>query len=171
MNTNKNCNWFGLIARFGMFFFIALTLTPALAAQDDDDDSADQSNLTIESATQAIKAKNYSKAIELLQKSEDANDADVLNLLGYSHRKLQHYDKALQYYQKALQADATHKGANEYLGELYLETDRPADARQQLAILAELCDNCEEYLELKSAIETYQANGQTSNNSTTKSKW
>ena len=44
-----------------------------------------------------------------------------------------------------------HKGINEYLGELYVATDRIDLAKERLKVL-EGC-NCEEYGELKEVIE------------------
>ena len=53
------------------------------------------------------------------------NNADAWNLMGYAHRKLGQVDQALGFYQKALSLNAEHRGALEYLGELYLQTGRP----------------------------------------------
>ena len=88
---------------------------------------------------------------------DDPDDADLLNLLAYSHRNLQHYDIALEYYQKALQLEPRHRGANEYLGELYLLLGQLEKAEQRLAILDKACFfGCDEFDELKQAIEEYR---------------
>ena len=50
-----------------------------------------------------------------------------------------------------LEIDPNHKGINEYLGELYVVTNRIDLAKERLKIL-ESC-NCEEYTELKEVIE------------------
>ena len=47
--------------------------------------------------------------------------------------------------------DPTHVGINEYLGELYVVTNRMKKAKERLAVLEEC--NCEEYDELKQVIE------------------
>lgn len=79
--------------------------------------------------------------------------ADVYNLLGFSLRKTGAYGKALTFYKKALDFDADHKGAHEYLGELYVETGRFAQAREHLAMLEKLCpQGCEEREDLAKAI-------------------
>ena len=50
-------------------------------------------------------------------------------------------------------SDADHKGAHEYLGELYVETGDLASAREQLAVLTRLCpQGCEERKDLEEAL-------------------
>jgi tetratricopeptide (TPR) repeat protein len=95
----------------------------------------------------SIKAKDFKDALGQLNAMVDkgVQHADVYNLLGFSLRKTGDYKQALTYYQKALDFDADHKGAHEYLGELYAETGQLPKAREQLAILVKLCpDGCEE---------------------------
>ena len=107
-----------------------------------------------------IQAANYGAAIPLLEKvvAADPRNADAFNLLGYAHRKLGDKETALTYYQKALAIAPEHRGANEYLGELYLELGQLDKARERLSVLDRACFfGCEEYRELKAAIETYQA--------------
>ena len=113
----------------------------------------------LETARLAIKKWDYKQAIELLkvEAAKDPNNADVQNLLGYSNRKLQNYDLALSYYQKALALEPKHRGANNYLGHLYLETDKLEKAQERLAVLDKACTfGCEEYRELKQAIAVHQ---------------
>ena len=50
-----------------------------------------------------------------------------------------------------LEIKPDHNGINEYLGELYIQTDRMDKARARLAVLKNC--NCEEYIELKELIE------------------
>ena len=47
---------------------------------------------------------------------------DVLTYIGFANRKLHNYDVAISYYSAALKLDPAHRGANEYLGEYYVET-------------------------------------------------
>ncbi len=70
---------------------------------------------------------------------ETPEDADMLNLLAYSQRKLQRFDEALVNYQKALGIEPEHRGANEYLGELYLQLGQPDKAQERLQVLDEAC--------------------------------
>jgi tetratricopeptide (TPR) repeat protein len=123
--------------------------------------SSDESQTTdaYVQAEELIKAENYQGAIELLLPlaKEDDQNADVFNLLGYSHRKQEMYEEALEYYLTALKLDPNHIGANEYLGELYLETDQPDKAKEQVAILETLCpEGCEALTELQEALVAYQ---------------
>ena len=61
---------------------------------------------------------------------------------------------AEKFYLAALKINPKHAGANEYLGELYLQTKRPEEAKKILEVL-KTC-NCEEYKELKEKIEKYK---------------
>ena len=97
--------------------------------------------------------KRYAKAQKLLLKSnkEKPLQADTLNYLGFTTRKLGDYENGEKYYLLGLEIDPNHKGINEYLGELYVATNRIDLAKERLKVL-ETC-NCEEYNELKEIIE------------------
>jgi tetratricopeptide (TPR) repeat protein len=97
--------------------------------------------------------KRYSKAQKLLIKSnkEKPLQADTLNYLGFTTRKLGDYEKGEEFYLLGLQIDPNHKGINEYLGELYVVTDRINLAKERLEVLKSC--GCEEYSELKEIIE------------------
>ena len=97
--------------------------------------------------------KRYAKAQKLLLKSnsEKPNKADTLNYLGFTTRKLGDYENGEKYYLQGLAIEPNHIGINEYLGELYVVTNRLALAKERLKVL-ESC-NCEEYNELKEIIE------------------
>ena len=97
--------------------------------------------------------KRYEKALKYLIKSNKAkpNQPDTLNYLGFATRKLGDYEKGEEYYLLGLQIDPDHKGINEYLGELYVVTDRIDLAKERLSVLKNC--NCEEYKELKEIIE------------------
>ncbi|MEK9721857.1 MAG: tetratricopeptide repeat protein, partial [Rhodospirillaceae bacterium] len=100
------------------------------------------------------------KALGHLEKAlaEDMQDADTLNYMGYSYRKLKQFDKALAAYRKALAIKPEHRGANEYIGELYLETGQLEKAKERLKVLDSACFfGCEEYDTLKKAIAAYEA--------------
>jgi Tfp pilus assembly protein PilF len=107
----------------------------------------------------AVDAKDFTAAVQHLTTAanETPKDADVHNLLGYSYRNLRQFDKALEHYRVALGIDPRHRGANEYIGELYLEMDQPANAEKHLSALSKACFfGCKEYTELKEAIEKYK---------------
>ena len=102
-----------------------------------------------------IDAKDYGAAIASLKGliDQDVINPDVYNLLGYSLRKSGDRKSALTFYQKALEFDPDHKGALEYLGELYVETGDMDKAQENLARLETLCpEGCEELSDLKAAI-------------------
>ena len=97
--------------------------------------------------------KRYEKAFEYLIKSnkEIPNQPDTLNYLGYTSRKLGNFEIAEKYYLEGLKIKPDHNGINEYLGELYIKTNRIDLAKQRLEVL-KTC-NCEEYDELKELID------------------
>ena len=99
--------------------------------------------------------KLYLKAYDKFEKAyaKDKKNADILNYLGYTLRKTGNLEKAETYYLKGLELDSGHLGINEYLGELYVQTDRIELAKERLAVLSGC--KCEEYEELKELIEEY----------------
>ena len=96
--------------------------------------------------------KRYEKAQKLLIASNKKKplQANTLNYLGFTTRKLGDYENGEEYYLLGLEIDPNHKGINEYLGELYVVTNRIDLAKERLNVL-ENC-NCEEYDELKEII-------------------
>ena len=111
-------------------------------------------------AVKAVKSEDYRKALSLLQTAldEDPENANAWNYMGFSLRHLKRYDEALAAYGKALKIKPKHKGALEYLGDLYLQIGDLEQARAQLKILDKACFfPCKEYRELKEEIEKYEA--------------
>ena len=97
--------------------------------------------------------KRYERALKLLVKAnkEKPNQADTLNYLGFTTRKLGDYENGERFYLLGLKIDPTHKGINEYLGELYVATNRISLAKERLEVLSNC--NCDEYAELKEIID------------------
>ncbi|SMF71657.1 tetratricopeptide repeat protein [Candidatus Pelagibacter sp. HIMB1321] len=97
--------------------------------------------------------KQYRKAQKLLIKSNEKkpNNADTLNYLGFTTRKLGDYNLGEEYYLQGLAIEPKHNGINEYLGELYVVTNRMDLAKERLDVLKNC--NCEEFQELKEIIE------------------
>ena len=97
--------------------------------------------------------KRYEKANEYLYEARQKEplNPDILNYLGFTTRKLGDFKNAEIYYLLGLKEDPKHKGINEYLGELYVATDRIDLAKERLEVLKNC--NCEEYNELKEIIE------------------
>ena len=108
----------------------------------------------LEKKNKQNKAKKvYEKAIARLLEanSQNPSDPDTLNLLGFSHRKIGDYDNAEIYYSMGLEIDPKHVGINEYMGELFVVTNRIDEAKKRLAVLEDC--NCKEYNELKQVID------------------
>ncbi|MDA9108716.1 hypothetical protein N9J76_03625 [Candidatus Pelagibacter sp.] len=97
--------------------------------------------------------KKYAKAQKLLLKSNEKKpqQADTLNYLGFTTRKLGDFEGGEKFYLQGLQIEPNHNGINEYLGELYVVTNRMDMAKERLEVL-KAC-NCDEYEELKEIIE------------------
>ena len=101
-----------------------------------------------------IKNEKYSEAIKGLEKILEQNkykqDPDILTHYAFALRKTKNFKKSEEYYNKALNIDPQHRGALEYLGELYVDTQRSNLAKEVLKKL-ENC-RCQEYSELKNYI-------------------
>ena len=97
--------------------------------------------------------KLYSKAYDKLVKAyeKDKKNADILNYLGFTLRKSGNFEEAEKFYLSGLEIKPDHKGINEYLGELYVKTNRIELAKERLEVLKDC--KCEEFEELKELIE------------------
>jgi tetratricopeptide (TPR) repeat protein len=141
--------------------FIMLVLTQTRAFADLPEPKGGPQNPNMEAGRKAIDAKDYKSAVGHLTKAvqELPNDADAHNMLGYSYRKTGNFDKSMEHYQRALKLDTNHRSAHEYLGELYLDLNQMGNAEKQLAALKKACPllgKCEEYDDLKKAIDNYK---------------
>ena len=108
----------------------------------------------LEKKDKAEKAlKLYSKAYDKLIKAykKDKKNADILNYLGFTLRKSGNFEEAEKFYLTGLKIKPNHKGINEYLGELYVKTNRMELAKERLEVLKDC--KCEEFEELKELIE------------------
>jgi tetratricopeptide (TPR) repeat protein len=104
-------------------------------------------------------AGDYQSAIAVFRMAADQSDPEVLNGLGYSHRKMGKVEDGIAYYGKALAADPNYVLAREYLGEGYVAAGRIDLARQQLAEIGNRCGTaCESYLELAMTISAATTN-------------
>lgn len=151
---------FCLVLPFIMLFS-ASSVFSAGSDSDDSSSSADTMDVNYLNGKEQVANQDYQAAIRYLLKAveTDPENADVYNLLGYSHRNLEINDKAFVYYEKALSLDPHHKGAHEYIGELYLKLKQPEKAKEHLAKLDSICFfGCEEFDELKEAIQGYEKN-------------
>jgi len=152
-----------IILTLSIMFFIT---TNVLAAGSSSSSSSSETKSNYEQAVKLIKSakknekkgkkdkaqSNYEKALKLLLKSnkKKPNKADTLNYLGFTSRKLGDFDNGEKYYLQGLAVDPNHRGINEYLGELYVATNRHNLAVERLEVLKGC--NCEEYDQLKAVI-------------------
>lgn len=109
-----------------------------------------------------VKAKKWSEAVAELKRVNDPASADWNNLMGFSIRRgtTPDLDASERFYNEALRINPTHRGALEYSGQLYLMKGDLATAEKRLAVLDKACTfGCEEYTDLKKAIERFKAAG------------
>ena len=150
----------------GAFLLIGLVLGTAARVGADGgggtppSSSAAREDPTYVEGVNAVKRGDYPAAIRHFEAvvAKDDRNANAYNWLAYSTRKNGDAAKAVPIYEKALAIDPKHRGAHEYIGEAYLQLDRPQEAQQHLAKLDSLCTfGCTEYRMLKAAIADYKA--------------
>ena len=110
---------------------------------------------TLEKKEKIDKAKKlYAQAFKKLEKaySSDKKNPDILNYMGYTSRKIGDFEQAEKFYLTGLSIKPDHNGINEYLGELYVQTNRIDKANERLDVLKNC--NCKEYKELELIIKT-----------------
>ena len=152
-------------------FIFSLLTNFSLAAMSGDsggkDSDSNQENLYKAAKRLVVKAKKlekkdklekalklYSKAYDKLLKAydKDKKNPDILNYLGFTLRKAGNFEEAEKFYLTGLEIKPDHKGINEYLGELYIKTNRIELAKERLEVLKGC--KCEEFEELKELIES-----------------
>ena len=161
--TKKNIK---LLITFSFVLVFSLNLNSVHAASGSSSSGNDETSLYNSGKKLVLRAKKlekknkiekanklYLKAYKKLEKAYDKNkkNPDILNYLGYTLRKTGNFEKAEKFYLEGLKIDAGHLGINEYLGELYVQTNRIELAKERLQVLNGC--KCEEYEELKELIE------------------
>jgi tetratricopeptide (TPR) repeat protein len=149
---------------------LGLGLTDLAAAAGGGGGDADQTRSTpadpdYTAAVQAIKGERFADAIPLLEKvvAKEPRNADAYNWLGYATRRKGDPAASIPIYQKALAIDPKHLGAHEYIGEAYLMLGNLPKAKEHLTALDKLCFfSCEEYRDLKKAVERFEKTGKVS---------
>ena len=150
-----------------LIILTSLLISTQLFAASDDNSSSSETSLyndavsfikragKLEKKDKPDKAKKlYSSAFKKLKDAhmKDKKNPDILNYMGFTSRKTGNFDKAEEYYLKGLSIDPKHNGINEYLGELYVQTNRIDKAKERLDVLKNC--NCKEYKELELIIKT-----------------
>ena len=103
-----------------------------------------------------IKLEKFAEAHKMLKSLKKVNndEADRLNLLGFTARKSGNLDAAGDYYEQALALNPRHTGALEYQGELFIQLGKIELAKANLAKIDKICGlPCNAERELKKAIE------------------
>ena len=97
--------------------------------------------------------KLYAQAFKKLEKAHrtDKKNPDILNYMGFTTRKVGNFEQAEKFYLEGLKIKPNHNGINEYLGELYVQTNQINKANERLAVLKNC--NCDEYNELQIIIK------------------
>ena len=150
-----------------IYVFVFLLLTNfSFAAGGSSSSNGNEANLYKEAKKFIVRAKKlekkdkvekalklYSKAYDKLLKAygKDKKNPDILNYLGFTLRKAGNFEEAEKFYLAGLEIKPDHKGINEYLGELYVKTNRIELAKERLEVLNGC--KCEEFDELKELIE------------------
>ena len=92
----------------------------------------------LEKKDKTDKAKKlYVQAFDKLEKAHksDKKNPDILNYMGFTTRKTGDFEKAEKFYLEGLSIKPNHNGINEYLGELYVQTNRMDKANERLDCL------------------------------------
>ena len=147
---------------------IALFLSTNLMAAGSDSSSSDTSEVSLyDDAVKLVKRagklekkekldkakKLYARAFKKLEKAHktDKKNPDILNYMGFTTRKVGNFEQAEKFYLEGLKIKPNHNGINEYLGELYVQTNQIDKANERLTVLKNC--NCDEYNELQLIIK------------------
>jgi tetratricopeptide (TPR) repeat protein len=106
----------------------------------------------------AARNDDYAKAQGFLKAAPAQDDPRILNLMGYTTRKLGDVETALGYYGKALAANPDFTVAREYRGEAYLQKGDLVSAKAELTEIAARCGTaCTEHAHLADHIARFEA--------------
>lgn len=96
---------------------------------------------------------DFKLALHYLGQAKSTTDPRIITYIGYSHRKLGHWDVAMGHYARALAINPDFVVARGYLGEAFVERGEHAKAAEQLDEIAKRCGTtCEEYKTLAGVI-------------------
>ena len=140
--------------KFIILFAVLLTMQSKSFAAGSDASNEVAKPSSYSKILKLIKNEQYQEAIQglenILEKKKYTKDPDILNHYAFALRKTKNLVKAEEFYKKALAIEPDHRGALEYIGERYVDTNRLELANSTLQKL-EKC-RCEEFAELKNYI-------------------
>ena len=150
-----------------LIILISLFLSTSLMAAGSDSSSDSSKDTLYDDAVKLVKRagklekkqksdkakKLYTQAFSKLEKAykSDKKNPDILNYMGFTTRKVGNFDQAEKFYLEGLKIKPNHNGINEYLGELYVQTNQLDKANERLTVLKNC--NCDEYNELQLIIK------------------
>ena len=142
-------------------FSVVLSSTPSLAASSGGyDQTPSTASAVIKKVNKSLSNGDYAKAYAMLTKEVKSSpkNADIHNLLGFSARKMGQYDASEAHYTRALELNPKHKGALEYMGELYLTLNQLDKAEALQVRLDDVCWlGCDELDQLNAAIADWKS--------------
>ena len=137
------------------------SLSSSTSYSSSDDSGSYKSANRFGEVNKLIKLEKFAEAHKMLKKMKKVitDEADRLNLLGFTARKSGDLNTAGDYYQQALALNPKHTGALEYQGELFLQLGKIDLAKANLAKIDKICWlPCNAERELKKAIEKSMTN-------------
>lgn len=157
----RRSHWCATLPGALLAMALLVALPPAAFAADNAPANA-KADDKLAAVRSELAAKRWPAALSELRKLNDTASADWHNLMGYVLRKGSppDLDGADSHYREALRIEPRHRGALEYSGELALMRGDLAGAEQKLAALDRVClFGCEEYTDLKQAVQRFKAAG------------
>lgn len=149
------------ITRILLFLFFAVAAVPAGAAElqlKSEVPFREDAGLSI--SEYYIAEGKYAQAVDAASGvlKRHPKSADAYAYRGYALMQLGDNVKAKENLQRAIAANATHLGANVYLGEIYLAEDNVAQALEQMQVVRMICGEtgCAELDALQSSINRYR---------------
>ena len=143
-------------------FIISVASSPSFAAGSSSGygETTSSTSKIMKKVNKSLENGNYANAYKMLSKEAKSSpkDADIHNLLGFSARKMGNYSASEAHYTRALDLDPEHKGALEYMGELYLTLNQLDKAEALQARLDDVCWlGCDELDTLNAAIADWKS--------------
>jgi Tfp pilus assembly protein PilF len=128
---------------FGSVFCVVIAVTAcaggAIAAgsgskETSTETTMDAASQLYEQGLKEVEKQDFDAAFELFERANKSrkNDADILNMLGFTQRKLGRLNEAFKSYAKALDIQPEFPQAREYLAEAHLQA-----AMEQMRLLRE----------------------------------